>query len=161
MRFSMTDTLLLAKTSEREQGTVSSWPFSHVNTRLTLRYSEYRAMFEEISNSTRLPRENCSWNWEIRQNWNGFERDNSLSVSNRCWIFETLLKCIHDRSSLSYHRCHFHLGFHWCSIYTWNWIDYVNWGLMAWMTHFLLKLSSYRIRRISGSAIVNLVWFPN
>lgn len=38
--FSMTDTLLLAKTSDLEQGTTSSWPFNQVKTLLTLLYSE-------------------------------------------------------------------------------------------------------------------------
>lgn len=55
MRFSMTVTLAFENTSDREQGTISNWPFSQVRTRLTLQNSEYLAIFDEISNSTKSP----------------------------------------------------------------------------------------------------------
>lgn len=63
--FSITDTLSLEKTSDLEQGTTSRCPFNHTKTRLTLLYSEYRAILEEISNSTRSPLAYWSWNLNI------------------------------------------------------------------------------------------------
>lgn len=60
MRFSITVTFGLENTSEREHGTISNRSFNQVKTRLTLRYSEYRAILEDINNSTKSPLANCN-----------------------------------------------------------------------------------------------------
>lgn len=56
----MTVTFELEKTSEREQGTNSKCPLSHVNTRLTLQNSEYLDILEDIRSSTKSPLAKCS-----------------------------------------------------------------------------------------------------
>lgn len=53
--FSTTETLLLEKTSDREDGTTSIFPLIQVRTLLTLLNSEYRAMFDDINSSTKSP----------------------------------------------------------------------------------------------------------
>lgn len=53
--FSITETLSFEKTSDLEHGTTSRFPFNQTSTLLTLRYSEYRAILEEMSNSTKSP----------------------------------------------------------------------------------------------------------
>lgn len=61
MRFSTTETLELEKTSALEQGTTSKCPFTQLKTRLTFRNSEYLAILDEMSNSTKSPLAYCNY----------------------------------------------------------------------------------------------------